>query len=207
MITLALGMVVWGLAFRWVSLTKGDNGIAGVPADSNDGQALYVAVNNTDGTAITGSGYLLKLDSTTLATISKVFLTDPTGRQVETTLPFYNSASLLREGMTYFSAEAGLPRLQYGTQSNDYVAQEKPLEILQIDETVAHRQAERLKKLRAERSSNAVARQLTALRKASQGKENLMPFILDAVKSYATLGEICDAMRDTFGTYEEVAIT
>ena len=35
----------------------------------------------------------------------------------------------------------------------------------------------------------------------------LMPFILDAVKSYATLGEICDAMRDTFGTYEEVAIT
>src|ERR1700755_2023284 len=90
---------------------------------------------------------------------------------------------------------------------NDYVAQEKPLEILQIDETVAHRQAERLQKLRAERSSDAVARQLLALRKASQGKENLMPFIIDAVKSYATLGEICDAMRDTFGTYEEVAIT
>ena len=90
---------------------------------------------------------------------------------------------------------------------NDYVAQEKPLEILQIDETVAHRQAERLTKLRAERSSDAVARQLTALRKASQGTENLMPYILDAVKSYATLGEICDAMRDTFGTYEEVAIT
>ena len=90
---------------------------------------------------------------------------------------------------------------------NDYVAQEKPLEILQIDETVARRQAERLSKLRKERSSDAVARQLAALRRASQGKDNLMPFILDAVKSYATLGEICDAMRDTFGTYEEVAIT
>jgi methylmalonyl-CoA mutase N-terminal domain/subunit len=90
---------------------------------------------------------------------------------------------------------------------NEYVAQEKPLEILQIDETVAQRQAVRLRKLRAERSSDAVARQLAALRKASQGKDNLMPFILDAVKSYATLGEICDAMRDTFGTYEEVAIT
>ncbi len=90
---------------------------------------------------------------------------------------------------------------------NDYVAQEKPLEILQIDETVAQRQAERLSKLRKERSSDAVARQLAALRKASQGKENLVPFIIDAVKSYATLGEICDAMRDTFGTYEEVAIT
>jgi len=90
---------------------------------------------------------------------------------------------------------------------NDYVAQEKPLEILQIDETVAHRQAQRLRKLREERSSDAVARQLAALRKASQGKDNLMPYILDAVKAYATLGEICDAMRDTFGTYEEVAIT
>jgi methylmalonyl-CoA mutase N-terminal domain/subunit len=90
---------------------------------------------------------------------------------------------------------------------NDYVAQEKPLEILQIDETVAHRQAERLAKLRAERSGDAVARQLAALRKASKTNENLMPYILDAVKSYATLGEICDAMRDTFGTYEEVAIT
>ena len=50
-------------------------------------------------------------------------------------------------------------------------------------------------------------RRLSALRSAAKGTENLMPFILDAVKSYATLGEICDAMRDVFGTYEEVAIT
>jgi methylmalonyl-CoA mutase, N-terminal domain len=90
---------------------------------------------------------------------------------------------------------------------NDFVTQEKPLEILQIDETVAHRQAERLSKLRAERSSDEVARRLAALRKAAQGSENLMPFIYDAVKSYATLGEICDAMREVFGTYEEIAIT
>ena len=48
---------------------------------------------------------------------------------------------------------------------------------------------------------------LAALRKAAAGKENLMPFIYDAVKAYATLGEICDAMRDVFGIYEEVAIT
>src|SRR5882757_2946556 len=90
---------------------------------------------------------------------------------------------------------------------NDYVAQEKPLEILQIDETVAQRQAVRLRKLRAERSSDEVQGRLVSLRRASQGQENLMPFIIDAVKSYATPGEICDAMRDTFGTYEEVAIT
>jgi methylmalonyl-CoA mutase, N-terminal domain len=90
---------------------------------------------------------------------------------------------------------------------NDFVSDEKPLEILQIDETVAHRQGERLRKLRAERSQDEVTRTLTALRKASQGKDNLMPSIYAAVKAYATLGEICDAMRDTFGTYEEVAIT
>jgi len=90
---------------------------------------------------------------------------------------------------------------------NDFVSEEKPLEILQIDETVAHRQAERLSKLRAERSKAEVDRRLNALRAAAKGKENLMPFIYNAVKSYATLGEICDAMRDVFGTYEEVAIT
>jgi methylmalonyl-CoA mutase N-terminal domain/subunit len=90
---------------------------------------------------------------------------------------------------------------------NDYVTQEKPLDILQIDETVAARQTERLRKLRAERSSTDVERRLNALRKASQGSENLMPFIYDAVKAYATLGEICEAMRTVFGAYEEVAIT
>ena len=90
---------------------------------------------------------------------------------------------------------------------NDFVSEEKPLEILQIDETVAHRQAERLRKLRADRSQAEVDRRLSALRHAAKGTENLMPFIFDAVKSYATLGEICDAMRDVFGTYEEVAIT
>ncbi|MGB2677199.1 MAG: methylmalonyl-CoA mutase family protein [Candidatus Acidiferrum sp.] len=90
---------------------------------------------------------------------------------------------------------------------NGYLAKEKPLEILQINETVAHRQAARLKKLRADRSSAEVDRRLSSLRKAAEGSANLMPFIYDAVKSYATLGEICDSLRLVFGPYEEVAIT
>jgi methylmalonyl-CoA mutase N-terminal domain/subunit len=64
-----------------------------------------------------------------------------------------------------------------------------------------------LRKLRADRSQEEVSRRLAALRKAAEGRDNLMPFLFDAVKAYATLGEICDAMRDVFGTYEEVAIT
>jgi methylmalonyl-CoA mutase, N-terminal domain len=90
---------------------------------------------------------------------------------------------------------------------NDYLAQEKGIELLQIDETVTRRQSEKLKKLRADRSSEEVTRNLNALRKAAAGSANLMPFIYDAVKSYATLGEICAAMRDVFGIYQEVAIT
>ena len=90
---------------------------------------------------------------------------------------------------------------------NDYVAEEKGIDILQIDETVAERQAVRLRKLRAERSGAEVERRLVALRKAAAGDANLMPHIYDAVKAYATLGEICDALREVFGIYEEVAIT
>jgi methylmalonyl-CoA mutase N-terminal domain/subunit len=90
---------------------------------------------------------------------------------------------------------------------NAYVSQEQPIEILQIDETVAQRQAERLAKLRAERSHEEVQRRLETLKRAAQGTENLMPHIYEAVKVYATLGEICDALRSVFGAYEEVAIT
>ena len=90
---------------------------------------------------------------------------------------------------------------------NEFVAAEKALDVLHIDESVAHRQAERLSKLRDERSSVEVERRLNALRKAAEGAENLMPFIYDAVKAYATLGEICEALRTVFGAYEEVSVT
>ena len=90
---------------------------------------------------------------------------------------------------------------------NDFVGDEKPIEILQIDESVAHHQQPRLKKLRAERSSDAVARTLSALRKAAAGTGNTMPHIYEAVRAYATLGEICEALREVFGTYTETAIT
>jgi methylmalonyl-CoA mutase N-terminal domain/subunit len=90
---------------------------------------------------------------------------------------------------------------------NEFISEEKPLDILQIDETVAHRQSVRLNKLRADRSQEAVTRSLAALRRAAQSQENLMPSIYAAVKAYATLGEICESLRQVFGSYEEVAIT
>ena len=90
---------------------------------------------------------------------------------------------------------------------NEFTGEEKAIEVLRIDESVRAEQSKRLRKLHAERSSEEVARNLTTLRKAAQGTENLMPHIYAAVKSYATLGEICDSLRDVFGTHEETSVT
>jgi len=90
---------------------------------------------------------------------------------------------------------------------NEFAGKEKPIDVLRIDESVRAQQSQYLRKLRAERSSEEVARQLAALRRAAQGTENLMPRIYSAVKAYATLGEICDSLREVFGTHEEVSVT
>jgi methylmalonyl-CoA mutase N-terminal domain/subunit len=90
---------------------------------------------------------------------------------------------------------------------NDYVVEENPIETLHIDERVARTQADRLRKLRSERSGDEVARRLDSLRRAAAGTENLMPHLFETVKAYATLGEICEALRQPFGVYQEVAIT
>ncbi len=89
---------------------------------------------------------------------------------------------------------------------NDFLGQEKPIEILRIDESVRAQQARQLRQLRSERSNEEVTHQLTALRKAAQGTENLMPHIYASVKAYATLGEICDSLREVFGTHEEASV-
>ena len=75
--------------------------------------------------------------------------------------------------------------------------------ILEMNPAGFSYQSDRLKKLRESRDSGAVGQSLDRLRIASQGTENTMPYILDAVRAYATLGEIIDVMRDVFGTYEE----
>jgi methylmalonyl-CoA mutase N-terminal domain/subunit len=90
---------------------------------------------------------------------------------------------------------------------NDHVSDEGTIEILRIDEGVGGRQEERLRRLRASRSNEDVERQLSGLRKAAAGGGNLMAPLFEAVKAYATLGEICDTLREVFGVYTEAAIT
>jgi methylmalonyl-CoA mutase N-terminal domain/subunit len=87
---------------------------------------------------------------------------------------------------------------------NEY-ADEQPLQIpiLEMDPQGYARQAARLEALRRERDSEAVGAALRAVEGAAKGTENLMPYLIDAVKAYATLGEIIDVLRGVFGTYEE----
>ena len=90
---------------------------------------------------------------------------------------------------------------------NRYKLDEEPsIPILKMDEKGEERQINRLKKLRKERNAAKVQNHLQRLRKAAEGDENLMPFILDCVHSYATLGETCDVLREVFGEYKEQAI-
>jgi methylmalonyl-CoA mutase N-terminal domain/subunit len=90
---------------------------------------------------------------------------------------------------------------------NAFVSEDDaPIETLRIDESVAERQTARLAKLRASRDNGRVRALLTRLGAAATGnQENLMPHILDCVRSYATLGEICDELRAVYGVYREPA--
>src|SRR6267378_1305447 len=76
---------------------------------------------------------------------------------------------------------------------------------LVIDESVRTHQVERLERTRNQRDNGAVANALEKLKSAAQNEENTMPATIEAVRAYATLGEICSALRDVYGVYEEPA--
>ncbi len=117
--------------------------------------------------------------------------------------------------------EKGYPQSEIGRASYEYqqrvesgeavvvgvnrfqVSDERPIELLKIDAAAEQAQREKLRRLRSTRNNRSVERSLLNLRHAAQGSENLMPFMLDAVRSYATVGEICGALRDVFGEWKE----
>ncbi|RKD33877.1 acyl-CoA mutase large subunit family protein [Thermohalobacter berrensis] len=86
------------------------------------------------------------------------------------------------------------------------IDEEPPKDILKVDPEVERLQREKLENLKEERDNEKVKASLEALRTAAQGSENTMPYILDAVKAYATLGEICGVLREEFGEYQQSII-
>jgi len=91
---------------------------------------------------------------------------------------------------------------------NKYFSEEPkcPIPLLRIDPKVEEHQIDKLQKLRRERNSDAVKNVLGKLHDATDKSENLMPAIIEAVKAYATLGEICGVLRNVYGEYKELIV-
>ncbi len=91
---------------------------------------------------------------------------------------------------------------------NDYTIKEEevPIELLKIGSEVEEEQLKRLRRMKRERNNRRVKKVLDELHSAAERDENLMPPIIKAVKAYATLGEICNVLRDVFGEYRELII-
>ena len=90
---------------------------------------------------------------------------------------------------------------------NDFVTpDEEPIGILYIDESAGERQLAKLDDLKRRRDTALVRKTLEALKEGARGTVNTMPLLIDAVRSYATIGEMCDALRDVWGEYEETPI-
>ena len=89
---------------------------------------------------------------------------------------------------------------------NEYAAdEEEPIPTLYIDESVADRQIEAVRELRRTRSDSAVRSALDRLKRGAEGHENTMRLLIDAARAYATVGEMCGALRDVWGEWEETA--
>ncbi len=97
-------------------------------------------------------------------------------------------------------------RVVVGLNRFQVAAEEKPSGLLKVDPVVGEKQVARLKELKNTRDNAAVSQALAELKTAAQGADNLMPPLLKAVKALATLGEICDTLREVFGEYETPAL-
>ncbi len=90
---------------------------------------------------------------------------------------------------------------------NEYVMEETiAMDLLKVNPEVEKKQKERLQQIKTTRDTARVEQALRALRKGAQTDENVMPLIVDAVKYYATIGEICDVLREVFGEYKAPVI-
>ena len=88
----------------------------------------------------------------------------------------------------------------------DEKKQDEEVVLQAIDPSMARKQLEKLSRIKTSRDNERVAKVLASLKEAAKGTDNLMPYVRDAVRSYATIGEICDALRVVFGEYKESVV-
>jgi methylmalonyl-CoA mutase N-terminal domain/subunit len=141
---------------------------------------------------------------------------DKMGGMVKAIEQGYPQKEIAEASYQYQRAAEAREKITVG--ANEFVIEEDAPKILYIGEGVGEQQRTKLKALRARRDNDAVRRALEALKHAaaqtpdagSGGKisgANTMPFILDAVRAYATVGEVCQALREVYGTYVEASFT
>jgi methylmalonyl-CoA mutase N-terminal domain/subunit len=141
---------------------------------------------------------------------------DAMGGMVKAIERGYPQKEIAESAYQYQRSVEGREKIIVGV--NEFAIEEEPPHILYIDESVARQQTAKLKNLRARRSNDEVQRALDALKKAASqepksgsnghvASANTMPYIIDSVRAYATVGEICETLRQVYGTYTEVSIT
>ena len=127
---------------------------------------------------------------------------DRMGGMIEAIEQGYPQREIAEASYTFQQAVERREKIVVGV--NDYVQEdEPPFPILYIDETTAGRQLARLAELKRTRDNDAVRRALDTLRTTARGTGNTMYPLLDCVRAYATVGEMCDALREVWGEYEE----
>jgi len=138
---------------------------------------------------------------------SPVFLViDSMGGMVEAVEKGFPQREIQESAYQYQKALERGDQTIVGVNKYEMKDQGQEVPTLVIDESVRSHQLERLEHTRARRDNGAVANTLNVLRVAAQRGDNTMPATIEAVRAYATLGEICSALRDVYGIYEEPAI-
>ena len=130
---------------------------------------------------------------------------DDFGGMVEAVEAGFPQREIMDAAFAYQRAYEEKEKLVVGVNAFQ-VSDEKPIDTLYISDDLAETQVSFLNQVRERRDHGAVARTLDALKQGAAGSENTMPLILDCVKAYCTVGEISDALRDVYGTYEEPAV-
>ena len=154
-----------------------------------------------------GGSYLVEklthdMEEETLAYFDTI---DRMGGMVEAIECGYPQKEIAESAYTFQQAVEKREKIVVGV--NAFVADdEEPIGILYIDQSAAERQLAKLAQLKARRNNSAVQRSLDRLKEGAANGANTMPLMLDAVRAYATVGEMCDALRDVWGEYEEISV-
>ena len=153
-----------------------------------------------------GSYFVEKLTDDLEAEALAYFRTiDDMGGMVEAIERNYPQKEIAESAYRYQQSVERREKIVVGV--NDYVADnEPPLPILYIDGSAGTRALETLRQVKARRDHRRVQQTLEALQAGARGTANTMPLLLDCVRAYATVGEMCDALRQVWGEYEEVPI-